>query len=226
MSSPQIARASFIFEHVGRGRGSVCATGHCFDAFFRSELTEGHTPGVTAKCQLRRALSHLWLVLRHDRNHHGWVFRAFSVICSTPASPAVAIDMMTTSPTAQPGAGASELSVGLSGLNEGQVVECEEVAKTKNIRTKFQSLTLILAEIMSSAGSANRPPRAPRPSPLNRELNSRRTIVLCSRCRYIGGYWRAGACPRAAHKTATYRNLRSPTGGADAIGWRKSNLTS
>src|ERR1700726_2291295 len=66
-SSPQIARASFTFEHIGRGRGSVCATGHCFDAFFRSELTEGHTPGVTAKCQLRRALSHLWLVLRHDR---------------------------------------------------------------------------------------------------------------------------------------------------------------
>ena len=70
---------------------------------------------------------------------------------------------------------------------------------------------LILSEIMSIAGSANRPRRAPRPSPLNRELNSRRTIVLCSRCRYMRGYWRAAACPRAAHKTATYRNLRSPT---------------
>ena len=41
-----------------------------------------------------------------------------------------------------------------------------------------------------------------------------------------GGYWRAAACPRAAHKTATYRNLRSPTGSADAIGWHKSNLKS
>ena len=30
-----------IFDHVGGGQGSVCATGHCFDAFFRSELTEG-----------------------------------------------------------------------------------------------------------------------------------------------------------------------------------------
>jgi transposase len=37
---------------------------------------------------------------------------------------------------------------------------------------------LILAEIMSIAGSANRPRRAPRPSPLNRELNSRRTLVF------------------------------------------------
>jgi exodeoxyribonuclease V alpha subunit len=35
-----------IFDRIGRG--SVCATGHCFDAFFRSELTEGHTPGITA----------------------------------------------------------------------------------------------------------------------------------------------------------------------------------
>ena len=35
-----------IFDRIGRG--FVCATGHCFDAFFRSELTEGHTPGVTA----------------------------------------------------------------------------------------------------------------------------------------------------------------------------------
>jgi Branched-chain amino acid transport system / permease component len=72
----------------------------------------------------------------------------------------------------------------------------------------------------------NRPPRAPRPSSLNRELNSRRTIVLCSRCRYIRRYWRATACPRAAHKTATYRNLRSPTGSANAIGWQKFNLRS
>ena len=85
---------------------------------------------------------------------------------------------------------------------------------------------LILATTMSIAGSANRPPRAPRPSPVNRELNSRRTIVPCSRCRYMRGYRRAAACQRAAHKTATYRNLRSPTGSADAIGWRKSNLTS
>jgi hypothetical protein len=50
---------------------------------------------------------------------------------------------------------------------------------------------LILATTMSIAGSANRPPRAPRPSPVNRELNSRRTIVPCSRCRYMRGYWRA-----------------------------------
>jgi hypothetical protein len=48
-----------IFDRIGGGRESVCATGHCFDAFFRSELTEGHTPGVTANCQLRRALGHL-----------------------------------------------------------------------------------------------------------------------------------------------------------------------
>ena len=33
----------------------------------------------------------------------------------------------------------------------GRLLECEEVAKRKNIGTKFQSLTLILAEIMSSA---------------------------------------------------------------------------
>ena len=37
----KIAKASCTFEHIGRGRGSVCATGHCFDAIFRSELTEG-----------------------------------------------------------------------------------------------------------------------------------------------------------------------------------------
>jgi hypothetical protein len=37
-----------IFDRIGRGRGSVCATGHCFDAFCRSELTKGHNPGVTA----------------------------------------------------------------------------------------------------------------------------------------------------------------------------------
>ena len=36
----------------------------------------------------------------------------------------------------------------------------------------------------------------------------------------------SSACQRAAHKTATYRNLRSPIGSADAIGRRKSNLTS
>jgi hypothetical protein len=30
-----------IFDRIGGGRESVCATGHCFDAFFRSELTEG-----------------------------------------------------------------------------------------------------------------------------------------------------------------------------------------
>jgi hypothetical protein len=30
-----------IFDRIGRGRRSVCATGHCFDAIFRSELTEG-----------------------------------------------------------------------------------------------------------------------------------------------------------------------------------------
>jgi hypothetical protein len=29
-----------IFDRIGGGRGSVCATGHCFDAIFRSELTE------------------------------------------------------------------------------------------------------------------------------------------------------------------------------------------
>jgi hypothetical protein len=44
-SPPQIARASFIFDRIGGGRGSVCATGHCFDAFFRSELTEGAHAG-------------------------------------------------------------------------------------------------------------------------------------------------------------------------------------
>jgi hypothetical protein len=43
-----------IFDRIGGGRGSVCATGHCLTAIFRSELTEGHTPGVTPKCQLRR----------------------------------------------------------------------------------------------------------------------------------------------------------------------------
>ena len=43
-----------IFDRIGGGRGSVCATGHCFDAIFRSELTEGrHTPGVTAIRALR-----------------------------------------------------------------------------------------------------------------------------------------------------------------------------
>jgi len=36
--------------------------------------------------------------------------------------------------------------------------------------------------------------------------------------------WQAAACPRAAHKTVTYRCLRSPTGSADAIGWHNSNL--
>ena len=52
-SPPQIARA-LIFDRIGGGRGSVCATGHCFDAIFRSELTEGgHTPGVTAIRALR-----------------------------------------------------------------------------------------------------------------------------------------------------------------------------
>ena len=41
-----------IFDRIGGdGRGSVCATRHCFDAFFRSELTE--TPGVTAIRVLR-----------------------------------------------------------------------------------------------------------------------------------------------------------------------------
>ena len=29
------------FDRIGGGRESVCATGHCFDAIFRSELTEG-----------------------------------------------------------------------------------------------------------------------------------------------------------------------------------------
>jgi hypothetical protein len=37
-------------------------------------------------------------------------------------------------------------------------------------------------------------------------------------------YWQAPACPRTAHKTVTYRCLRSPTGSADAIGWHNSNL--
>jgi exodeoxyribonuclease V alpha subunit len=38
-SPPQIARASFIFDRIGGGRGSVCATGHCLTRFFRSEQT-------------------------------------------------------------------------------------------------------------------------------------------------------------------------------------------
>jgi hypothetical protein len=42
MSSPQIASfPHLIFDRISGGRGCVCATGHCFDAFFRSELTEG-----------------------------------------------------------------------------------------------------------------------------------------------------------------------------------------
>jgi hypothetical protein len=41
MASPQIELSALIFDRVGGGRGSVCATGHCFDAFFRSELTGG-----------------------------------------------------------------------------------------------------------------------------------------------------------------------------------------
>jgi ATP-dependent exoDNAse (exonuclease V) alpha subunit len=40
-SPPQIARASFTSSSIASRRGSVCATGHCFDAFFRSELTGG-----------------------------------------------------------------------------------------------------------------------------------------------------------------------------------------
>jgi hypothetical protein len=36
-SPPQIARA----HRIGGGRGSVCATGRCFDAIVRSGLTEG-----------------------------------------------------------------------------------------------------------------------------------------------------------------------------------------
>jgi hypothetical protein len=42
--SPQQNCDSFlhlIFDRIGGGRGSVRATGHCFDAIFRSELTEG-----------------------------------------------------------------------------------------------------------------------------------------------------------------------------------------
>src|SRR5580704_8561573 len=43
-----------IFDRIGRGRGSVCATGHRFDAFFRSKLTEGgHLPCATAIRALR-----------------------------------------------------------------------------------------------------------------------------------------------------------------------------
>jgi hypothetical protein len=39
----KIARASCTSSSSASaaGRGSVCATGHCFDAIFRSELTEG-----------------------------------------------------------------------------------------------------------------------------------------------------------------------------------------
>src|SRR5580704_3726299 len=40
-SPPQIARASCTSSSIASRRGSVCATGHCFDAIFRSELTEG-----------------------------------------------------------------------------------------------------------------------------------------------------------------------------------------
>jgi len=47
---------------------------------------------------------------------------------------------------------------GLSGLNGGQDVECEKVANVgKTSAQKCQSSTLILAEIMSIAGGANRP---------------------------------------------------------------------
>ena len=45
-----------IFDRIGRGRGSVCATGHCFDAIFRSELTEGRArralqPSAFSECR-------------------------------------------------------------------------------------------------------------------------------------------------------------------------------
>ena len=48
-----------IFDRIGHGRGSVCATGHCFDAFFRSELTE--TPSAP----------HLELIFLHSKSAVG-----------------------------------------------------------------------------------------------------------------------------------------------------------
>jgi hypothetical protein len=55
MTAPQNCESFLylIFDRIGGDRGSVCATGRCFDAFFRSELTEGGTPGVTAIRALR-----------------------------------------------------------------------------------------------------------------------------------------------------------------------------
>ena len=45
-----------IFEHIGGAPGSVCATGHCYDAIFRSELTEGRArqalqPSALSECR-------------------------------------------------------------------------------------------------------------------------------------------------------------------------------
>jgi len=49
---------------------------------------------------------------------------------------------------------------GLCGVNGGQVVEYKKSRARKNIGTKPQGSTLILAEIMSIAGAAYRPSQA------------------------------------------------------------------
>jgi len=53
---------------------------------------------------------------------------------------------------------------GLCGVNGGQVVEYKKSRARKNIGTKPQGSTLILAEIMSIAGAAYRPSQALRSS--------------------------------------------------------------
>ena len=49
-----------IFDRIGGGRGSVCATGHRFDAIFRSEITEGVAcqalqPSALPECRMINA---------------------------------------------------------------------------------------------------------------------------------------------------------------------------
>jgi hypothetical protein len=85
---------------------------------------------------------------------------------------------------------------------------------------------LILSEIMSIAGKCKSTPQGAKTITTQPRIKfSPHHCALLS----VPIYARvlaSRACPRAAHKTATYRNHRSSTGSADAIGWRKSNLTS
>jgi hypothetical protein len=65
------------FDRIGGGRGSVCATGHCFGAIFRSELTEGggRTPGVTAIRAFRMRKDQLQVghtIHPSDSGRRGW----------------------------------------------------------------------------------------------------------------------------------------------------------